>query len=168
MAERVVFDTNIWISGLLWCGKPYQCLLLARAGAVQAVYCPQMVAELAEKLRRVFGFSENHLQAVLYDLRRVAQRVEVPGDLRVVADDPDDDKFVECALVAGAALIVSGDHHVASGDISEGARNYLLERILEEKRNLLFLDCDDVIGLTRQFGLPEVKQKALLAKVDLD
>lgn len=112
MAERVVFDTNIWISGLLWRGKPYQCLLLARAGVVQVVYCPQMVAELAEKLRRVFGFSENHLQAVLYDLRRVAQRVEIPGDLRVVADDPDDDKFVECALVAGAALIVSGDHHL--------------------------------------------------------
>ena len=112
MAERVVFDTNIWISGLLWRGKPYQCLLLARAGVVQAVYCPPMVAELAEKLRQVFGFSENRLQAVLYDLRRAAQRVEITGDLHVIVDDPDDDKFVECAMVADAALIVSGDHHL--------------------------------------------------------
>lgn len=112
MAERVVFDTNIWISGLLWRGKPYQCLLLARAGVVQAVYCPQMVVELAEKLRRAFGFSENRLHAALYDLRGVAQQVEIPGDLQVVAADPDDDKFIECALVAGAALIVSGDHHL--------------------------------------------------------
>ena len=31
---------------------------------------------------------------------------------RVVAADPDDDKFVECALAAGASLIVSGDHHL--------------------------------------------------------
>ena len=69
MAERAVFDTNIWISGLLWRGKPYQCLLLARAGLVQIAYCPSMGAELSEKLRRVFGFSENHIQAVLYDLR---------------------------------------------------------------------------------------------------
>jgi putative PIN family toxin of toxin-antitoxin system len=112
VAERVVFDTNIWISGLLWRGKPYQCLLLARAKLVQAAYCPSMTAELSQKLRHVFGFSENHIQAVLYDLRRAAEKVEITGNLRIIADDPDDDKFVECALVAGAALIVSGDHHL--------------------------------------------------------
>ncbi len=112
MAERVVFDTNIWISGLLWRGKPYQCLLLARTGVVQAMYCPPMVAELAEKLRQAFGFSENRLQAVLYDLRRISQRVEIIGDLHVVIDDPDDDKFIECAMVSDASLVVSGDHHL--------------------------------------------------------
>lgn len=58
---------------------------------------------------------------------------------------------------------------VASGNINEGARNYLLERISEEKRrNLLFLDCEDIIGLARQFGLPEVEQGAILAKLGLD
>ena len=51
MPERVVFDTNIWISGLLWRGKPYQCLLLARGQVVQHVHCVEMVAELSEKLR---------------------------------------------------------------------------------------------------------------------
>ena len=112
MPERVVFDTNIWISGLLWRGQPYRCLLLARAGVVQLVYCQAMAAELSRKLRQVFGFSENHIRAILYDLRRVAKNVEITGDLHVVADDPDDDKFVECELVAGASLIVSGDHHL--------------------------------------------------------
>lgn len=73
MPEQVVFDTNIWISGLLWRGKPYRCLLLARAGIVQPVYCQAMAAELSQKLRQVFGFSENRLRAVLYDLRNVAE-----------------------------------------------------------------------------------------------
>jgi predicted nucleic acid-binding protein len=82
--ERVVFDTHILISGLLWRGKPYQCLLLARSGIVQAVYCPPMLAELTDKLRHTFGFSENRIQAVLYDLRRVSTRVDVAGDLRIV------------------------------------------------------------------------------------
>ena len=112
MPERVVFDTNIWISGLLWRGRPYQCLLLARARVVQPVYCHAMVAELAQKLRQAFGFSENHIQAVVYDLRRVSEDVEITGDLHIVADDPDDDKFVECALRGGASWIVSGDHHL--------------------------------------------------------
>jgi putative PIN family toxin of toxin-antitoxin system len=110
--ERIVLDTNIVISGLLWRGKPYQCLLLARSGIVQAAYCPPMLAELADKLRRAFGFSENRIQAVLYGLQRVSERVDIAGSLRVVAADPDDDKFVECAVAAGATVIVSGDHHL--------------------------------------------------------
>jgi putative PIN family toxin of toxin-antitoxin system len=65
--ERVVFDTNIWISGLLWRGKPYQCLLLARAKAVEHVYCTEMMAELSEKLRETFGFSDwMHQQVYLH------------------------------------------------------------------------------------------------------
>jgi len=122
MPERVVFDTNIWISGLLWRGKPYQCLLLARVGMVQHVYCQEMTAELSQKLRQVFGFSENYIRAVLYDLRRISERVKIVGELHVVADDPDDDKFVECALVAGASLIVSGDHHLLELGECEGIR----------------------------------------------
>jgi putative PIN family toxin of toxin-antitoxin system len=110
--ERVVFDTNIWISGLLWRGKSYQFLLLARAKAVQHVHCAEMMAELSEKLRKPFGFSENHVQAVLYDIRRISERVDITGDVHVVGDDPDDDKFIECALVADATAVVSDDHHL--------------------------------------------------------
>ena len=112
MAERVVFDTNVWISGLLWRGKPYRCLLLARGKVVEAVYCHQMAPELSQKLRSPFGFSENHIEAVMYDLRRTCTRVDIAGTLQVVAADPDDDKFVECAVVAGAKIIVSGDGHL--------------------------------------------------------
>jgi putative PIN family toxin of toxin-antitoxin system len=110
--ERVVFDTNIWVSGLLWRGKPHQCLLLAKGGAVQHVHCTEMMAELSEKLRETFGFSENHVRAVLYDFRHSCERVEITGEIQVVVDDPDDDKFIECALVAKASVIVSGDHHL--------------------------------------------------------
>lgn len=117
MTKRVVFDTNIWISGLLWRGKPYQCLLLARSQVVQHIHCSEMVAELSRKLRKPFGFSENNIRAVLYDLRCVSEAVEITGDLHVVGDDPDDDKFIECALTAGAEVVVSGDHHLL--DIGE-------------------------------------------------
>jgi putative PIN family toxin of toxin-antitoxin system len=79
-----------------------------------------MLAELSQKLRQVFCFSENNVRAVLYDLRRISERVEISGELHVVLDDPDDDKFVECALVAGASLIVSGDHHLLELGECEG------------------------------------------------
>jgi putative PIN family toxin of toxin-antitoxin system len=129
--ERVVFDTNIWISGLLWRGNPYRCLLLARGRVVQHVHCIEMVAELSTKLRDPFGFSQNHIEAVLYDLRRVSHAVQIAGSLRVVAADPDDDKFTECSVVAHAAALVSGDRHLLDLGSYEGipilsAAEYLL------------------------------------------
>ncbi|MBM3182043.1 MAG: putative toxin-antitoxin system toxin component, PIN family [Chloroflexi bacterium] len=112
MTERVVFDTNAMISGLLWKGKPYHCLLLARSRVIQAVYCNPMLAELTEKLRGKFKYSENHIHAVVADIRRYAERVEIAGSLRVVQADPDDDKFVECAVAGQASFIISSDHHL--------------------------------------------------------
>lgn len=110
--ERVVFDTNVWISGLLWRGKPYQCLVLVRAGVVRPVYCPQILAELRDKLRTKFRFPLTHIQAATHDLRSKGELVEIAGTLHVVPDDPDDDKFVECAVVSGSSTIVSGDGHL--------------------------------------------------------
>jgi putative PIN family toxin of toxin-antitoxin system len=132
--DRVVFDTNIWISGLLWRGKPYQCLLMARGKIVEAMYCQPMAAELSKKLRNTFGFTENRIHAAIYDLRRTCTSVEITGQLRAVAADPDDDKFVECAVVAGASVIVSGDGHLLKlgqyGDIRVLTTAQFLERFL--------------------------------------
>jgi predicted nucleic acid-binding protein len=52
----------------------------------------------------------------------MAENVEIPGDLHGIAGDPDDDKFIECALVSGALLIVSGDHHLLDLGEYEGVR----------------------------------------------
>jgi len=86
------------------------------------VHCSETIAELSQKLRGTFGFSENHIRAVLHDLRRVSQTVAITGGLSVVDDDPDDDKFIECAVVAGAEVIVSGDHHLLDLGEAEGVR----------------------------------------------
>ena len=71
-----------------------------------------MAAELAEKLRTKFRYSEHEIRAVVYELRRIASRVEITGQVKAVVADPDDDKFIECVLVAGADLIVSTDRHL--------------------------------------------------------
>jgi predicted nucleic acid-binding protein len=71
-----------------------------------------MMAELSEKLRHKFKFSENDIRAVTCSLRQVGHCFEISGALKVVDADPDDDKFIECAVVADAQLIVSGDRHL--------------------------------------------------------
>ena len=69
----------------------------------------------------------------MYDLRRTCTQVKITGELHVVADDPDDDKFVECAVIAGAKLIVSGDGHLLKlgqhRDIQIVSASQFLERM---------------------------------------
>jgi len=52
----------------------------------------------------------------------MSDQAESTEDLHMVADGPDDDKFIECALAAGASLIVSGDHHLLDFGEYEGVR----------------------------------------------
>lgn len=76
------------------------------------VYCDPMLAELARKLRYGFLLPENHIRAVIYEYRQVGLAVKITQQLSGVASDPDDDKFVECAIVGGAEVIVSKDKHL--------------------------------------------------------
>lgn len=122
MADRVVFDTNVRLAALLWRGAGYKCWLAARSGLVDLVYCPQMVAEFSEKLYEKFGFTADNVRAAVYDFRRYGQQVEISGKLRAVPNDPDDDMIVECAIVSGASIIVSGDHHLLALREYQGVR----------------------------------------------
>lgn len=115
MATRVVFDTNILISALLSLnGAPFRCIALARSGLVQSVTCSEILDEFAEKLRTKFAFAEERVLQAVGEIRGCSEVVVVPGILRVVADDPDDDVVIECAVVGEASIIVSGDKHLRS------------------------------------------------------
>jgi len=115
----IVIDTNLWVSGLLWRGLPWRLLRLAEKGQVTLCMTPTMVAELAE----VLTYERLHLRLQQLDLTpadliahvlAVVSLFDVPDSAQVpiVVADPDDDVFLRCAVVAGAAYVVSGDHHL--------------------------------------------------------
>lgn len=114
---RIVVDTNVWVSGLLWRGLPWDILHLAETGQVELCMAPAMLAELAEVLsdERLKPRWEE-LGLCLADLvvyaGNLAIVVEIAGGEPIVSADPDDDKFLRCALEAGAVYVVSGDRHL--------------------------------------------------------
>ena len=114
---RIVIDTNVWVSGLLWRGMPWKWLSLAEAGEVELCIAPSMLVELAEVLSyerlqprlEQLGLTPEELVAYALNLASV---FEVPEGDPIVVADPDDDVFLHCAAVAGAVCVVSGDRHL--------------------------------------------------------
>ena len=114
---RLVIDTNVWVSGLLWRGMPWKLLRLTEANEVELCMAPSMLIELAEVLAyerllpRLEQLGLTPAELVGYAMT-LASIFEVPEGDPIVTADPDDDVFLRCAVVAGAAYVVSGDHHL--------------------------------------------------------
>jgi len=117
---RIVLDTNIWISGLLWRGLPWKLLRLAETGQVEICMAPSMLEELErvltyERLQprlRQLGLSPEELAAYVMDVVMLFELPPLSQDVPLVIVDPDDDVFIQCALAAEARYIISGDSHL--------------------------------------------------------
>ncbi len=109
---KVVFDTNILVSAVLWRGTPYRCLLTVQAGLAELIVSPSILTEFHGVLVAKFAFTEAEAAETIALVRNMSTHIEVPGVLKAVADDPEDDKFIETAQLAGAPYLVSGDKHL--------------------------------------------------------
>ena len=114
---RLVLDTNVVLSAMLWNGTPYRLLQLAVEGEAQVFTSPVLAAELREILARPHlaakliekGTTADAVTALYLEFARALSPLSVT---RVVPDDPDDDHVIACAVAARADVIVSGDKHL--------------------------------------------------------
>lgn len=114
---RVVLDTNVVVSGMLWGGAPREILKLASAHTIQAVVSEAMLDELSdvlhrEKFVRRLQLIEKTAEQVISDYTAFTEIVEVQPLTQVVSSDPDDDVFIACAISGRAFVVISGDWHL--------------------------------------------------------
>ena len=110
---RVVLDTNVFVSAVFFSGVPGKILGAWRDGRITLVTSP----EILEEYRRVGDYLRTRYDGVDLDpfLALAATEGFVVEDLKLtgqICEDPDDDKFLACALASGAPIIVSGDKHL--------------------------------------------------------
>jgi len=107
---KVVLDTNVFVSSFFG-GNPRKVIGLWQSGEVALCLSRPVIDEYVEVLRRMELQDEKELGELLGLFAagsNVVFTAKTP-ELNVVADDPDDDKFIECAVALKAIYIISGD-----------------------------------------------------------
>ena len=110
---QIILDTNVFVSGIFFSGPPYQILKAWRNGTLTLVISDEIFQEY-QRVGKLLGkqFPMIDLQPILDLVRTRAQICPVKCLPEAVTDDPDDDKFVACAIASKSKIIVSGDKHL--------------------------------------------------------
>ena len=106
---KIVVDTNVLISGIFFGGKPEEVLKLCFRNNITAYVTDEIVKEyrrvvqeMQKRTRR--EIPQSALEGFILKTENVASKERIE-----VCRDPDDNKFIECAVAANALYIVSGD-----------------------------------------------------------
>lgn len=106
---KIVIDTNIVVSGIVFGGKPERLLRLAIKNDVEMCISSKILAEYDEIIARLSAKYPNRPKSItLKDLIDSASIVS-PTQTVTVCRDNDDNKFIECVLAGKCLYIVSGD-----------------------------------------------------------
>ena len=110
---KIVLDTNVFISGIFFGGLPFRILRAWRDGKVTLALSIEILEE-SQRVGRTLAkkFPGVDPDPVLDLLAARAELVSVPGLQEPACEDPEDDRFLACALATRIKFIVSGDRHL--------------------------------------------------------
>ncbi len=107
---NVVIDTNVFVSGIFWGGIPAEILKEWQQKEIILCLTPNIYAEYSRIAHNLVE-KHPHINVDIF-----LNLVKIDGSffadiklLEPVSRDPDDDKFIACALSANSEIIVSGD-----------------------------------------------------------
>ncbi len=128
---RVVFDSNILISALVFPGKQAEkAISRIIENQDQLVISKPIVDEVLEVLARKFTRDPEELSRVAVFLADLADMVRPRRRVRVLKDDADN-RILECAITGHADLVVTGDQAMLELGGFEGVQIVSLRAYLE-------------------------------------
>jgi putative PIN family toxin of toxin-antitoxin system len=110
---RVVADTNVLVSALIFPGGPPEAVYRpALESRIELVTTRPLLAELGRVLAEKFGWQAERAEEAVAQLIRLAEIVEPQQTVTAVAADPADNRVLEAAAEGKADAVVSGDRHL--------------------------------------------------------
>ena len=135
---RVVLDTNVLVSALIFTGISSELVPLWQRSAITVLLSRGILEEYLRVLSYPkFQLSEAEIKALIEEeLLPYVEVVNPRRRLRVVERDPSDDKFIECAVTGKAQVIISGDKDLLSLGRYRQIRIQSPARFLDENARL--------------------------------
>jgi putative PIN family toxin of toxin-antitoxin system len=123
---KIIIDTNVTISGLLWGGAPNQILKLCRSEVVRILECKETLDEVKNVLQypkfserlSALGATAIEVFAYFMNLTTYVPSPETIPD--VIKQDPFDNIFLGLASENRSSIIVSGDRHLLEFESYKG------------------------------------------------
>jgi putative PIN family toxin of toxin-antitoxin system len=111
---RIVLDTNILISALLFEGELSKIVDLCKNGTITPVFSRETFKEFKQVLAYPkFVLSQDEIEVLIEEeILPFSEVTNITEEVRGVCRAPDDDKFLSCAVSTTADLIISGDSHL--------------------------------------------------------
>ena len=133
--KRVVIDTNVLISALLFGGEPGELIPLWKSGRIQPLASNEIIDEYLRVLAYPkFKLSAEEINFILYhEILPHFEVVRAKLGSVIIRDDPSDDKFIRCAEAGKAKFIISGDQHLirlkSYGEVKILTATHFLEKM---------------------------------------
>ena len=105
----VVIDTNIFISGLNFKGKPREILDLMRREIIEVFISPFIFEEIDRVLEEDFGWEKEQIEKTLKMIRDKTIEVQPKIKVLIIKEKESDNRIIECAVEGKAQYIISGD-----------------------------------------------------------
>ena len=110
---RVILDTNVFISGIFFSGPPSKILKAYADQKFQLVLSQQILDEYQRVSEDISSkFPSIDLAPIIELITVHGLFIDTHGYTLPVCEDPDDNKFIECAVASNCEIIISGDKHL--------------------------------------------------------
>ena len=112
--NKVVIDTNVFVSSFFG-GIPRKIIDLWKNGKITLCLSQAIIEEYIDVLIRLgIDNSEINYLIKLFAENYFSIFTAKTPKISVVKDDPDDNKFIECAVALDCKIIISDDKHLRS------------------------------------------------------
>ena len=113
---KVVIDTNVVVSSAISSdGNPaliFEMLILEKIKNYTTLDIIEEVREVLQRPRIAKRLNRFQQEFILRAFEEFSERIEPAVEFSEIIEDPDDNKFLECAFSASAEYIISGDEHL--------------------------------------------------------
>ncbi len=109
---RIVFDSNVYISALLFKGIPGNILEMAQKDKIVLIVSGEIIAETERILKDKFKWPRHNIDKFKRRLSDISENIRPDIKIDIIKERESDNRILECAVYGDANLIVSGDKHL--------------------------------------------------------